>query len=466
MDSHLPNSIFLTDGRDTYTYADLFGFAHGLKRYLQQEPPNVLIPGIPDPGVILTIAACYLLNQPVLIFRPDNPESVKNYASEGSLLIHPNSTVFRDDELMKQLQAITPGDIKQSRENTPPARLNNLQRAILTLFTSGTTGQPKPVYITRNQLESAVANAARNFRPASDEMWLLCLPLFHMGGLGVIYRSLSYGSGIYSTGEFNAERCANTLNSDAGVRYASLVPTQLRRMLALIKPDKHHLKAVLVGGGPISATLLEQAKVKNVPAIGSYGMTETCGQIFAQPLNSKYAVPSGSAGRIFHGNRVQIRALDDETVLPAGQTGGIFLKGNQIPDPLLNPQLCDRYDSDGWFATADMGHLDANGNLYVDGRRDDVILTGGENVIPNQVEEVLAQFDSLGEVAITGLPDDEWGQRVVAVYTGKLPDKSILEQRIRLQLPAYALPKEWIKVDTIPKNDMGKVERKKLRLLI
>ncbi len=463
MNPDLPNKTFLSDGNTTFSYADLFGFARAFKQQIRTEPPLVMIPGVPEPDIILTIASCYLLDQPAMIFRPDQPEIIEKYASMGSLLIQPEATSYRNQFIKDNVRVIKPDTLDRSVDYLPPTPVNNNRKAVLTLFTSGTTGQPKPIHISRCQLDAAISNAARNFKPAPDESWLLCLPIFHMGGLGVIYRSVSYGSGIYLSPEFDAEQCADILNSNPEVRYASLVPTQLKRMIPHIYPDQHHLKAVLIGGGPIPATLLKMAKEKSIPAIGSYGMTETCGQIFAQPLNSKAPSPPGSAGKLFGGNRVQIRDIQTNKILPPDETGSIYLQGNQIPDFMMNQHLSDRFDSEGWFETADIGSIDEHGNLFVEGRRDDVILTGGENVIPYQVEEALATVDGIGDTAVIGLPDEEWGQRVVAVYTGKLPDDSTLYARLREHLPAYAIPKSWFHVDELPKNDMGKLERSRLR---
>ncbi len=461
-----PNKLFVTDGSNSSTYGDLNRFAAALQHRLSDPPPMILVPGLPETGIILTIASCYLLDLPVLVFRPDQIEAALTYAPEGSLFIKPDSISESTQIPGGHLPSLNPDKLDLKAD--PKIKTGNFDfnKPVLTLFTSGTTGEPKPVHITRRQLSAAVSNSADNFRPAPGELWLLCLPLNHMGGLGVIYRSLAFGSGIYLSGGFDVGSCAGIIEQNHEVCYISLVPTQLKRLLPFINPENHNLKAALIGGGPISGKLLQQAWQMNVPAIGSYGMTETCGQIAAQPLKNRQQFPAHSAGRIFSGNRIEIRDFENSRPLSAGKTGVIFLHGNQIPEPKLNPHLASRFDDKGWFATSDIGKVDSEGNIFIEGRRDDVILTGGENVIPLQVEQALSTLESTGEATVVGMPDEEWGQRVVAVITGREPGSEEIDRLLRPILPSYALPKEWIRVDELPRNEMGKVDRRRVRQII
>lgn len=460
------NDIFLVDDEVTLTYGDLFGFTTALAEKLDDSEKPVLIPGFRHPLIVSAVAACSLLGKPAIIFGDHNKQHATGLADKTSFYLTIDSLPTEFSVNCDSSQTIVLDPLSGKKDQTIRRFEEVDSRHLVTLFTSGTTGEARPVHISRQQMLTAANNAANNFKPDTGEQWVLCLPLFHMGGLSIIYRSLIYGSAIHLLRDFDSETFTRKIKHHHEIRYASMVPTQLHRVLKENPPENHFLKAILIGGGPISADLLNRARANHLPAIGSYGMTETCGQVAAQPVNNPEQTPVSSAGKLFDNHEIQIRDESNGKILPENSSGLIYLKGNQLPDIDLNPHLIDKFDEDGWFATGDFGYVDEQDNIYIEARREDLIITGGENVVPQKVEEVLLSIPALDDVAITGIPDEEWGQKIVAVYTGEKPADEQLQHEVRAKLPRFALPGAWIKVEAVPRNRLGKIERHKVREIV
>jgi O-succinylbenzoic acid--CoA ligase len=284
----------------------------------------------------------------------------------------------------------------------------------------------------------------------------------------VIYRSLLYGSGIYLRPDFEAEPIRKLLHENRSVMVASMVPTMLVELLEESFFRAHFdFKAILLGGGPISLELINRSITRGLPIVCSYGMTETCAQIAANPMlqPSGIYIPKNSVGPIFEPNRIQIRS-DDGDVLPSNESGKIWLKGPQIFDGYLDEELTQMaFDDDGWFHTGDYGHLNRRGHLFIETRRSDLIITGGENVNPTVVEEQLRSLETVIEAGVVGIPDKKWGQRVVAFITTSTreqPDEDQLKEALKSYLRSFMIPKEFILIDEIPKTPNGKIQRNEL----
>src|SRR4051794_9261372 len=291
------------------------------------------------------------------------------------------------------------------------------------IHTSGTTGRPKPIELTYgNFYASAVANAA-NLGAEPDDRWLCCMPLFHVGGLSILTRSaINQTEAVIHEG-FDVDRVKSAL-ADELITLISLVPTQLSRLLnaGLTKPPA--LRAILLGGGPIPAHLLET----DLPVIPTYGMTETCSQVWTgKPL------PGAEIAN--------------------GPDGELLIKG-----PMVAPNALAE---DGWLHTGDRGHIDEQGNLTVEGRIADTIVSGGENVSAAEVEEALLSHPAVTDAAVVGRPDPEWGQAVHAfvVVVGDVTD---LDAHLRERLAGYKRPKHIDQIDGIPRNAAGKILRGRL----
>jgi len=302
------------------------------------------------------------------------------------------------------------------------------------LFTSGTSGPAKPVFLSWGNWAAAAAASMAHLAHDVDDVWLQAMPLHHVAGLGIVLRSAYAGGSVRLLDRFEPVGYAAALRQ---VTLASVVPTMLKRVLDLDPVPYSGLRAVLVGGGPIPEGLLERAATVGIPALPTYGMTETCGQ-------AATLMPGSPLVRHAHPlPGVEVR-IDD---------GRIDLKGEMIS--------ADVTDDEGWFHTGDLGEIDDDGAIRVLGREDDMIITGGENVSPAAVEAALLRIDGVDSVVVLGVPSARWGSEVVAVYVGSAAPESLKSA----DLPSYALPKRQVKVDAIPVTALGKPDRSALQEL-
>ncbi len=321
--------------------------------------------------------------------------------------------------------------------------------------TSGTTGAPRWVVLTRDNVAAAVAASQARLGNTAADRWLLVLPLHHVGGLSVLWRTVAAGGGVVLHERFDAARVAATLRSGEAT-IASLVPTMLHRILAA-EPGPYPPVKVLLGGAAAPPGLVERGLDAGLAVLATYGMTEACSQVATVAPGEERAA-LGTAGRPLDG--VVVSVGDDGRIAVAGPTvspGRIVVAG-----PTVSPGYAGEPPREGPFVTNDVGRLDAAGRLVLLGRADDVIVTGGENVWPQHVEEVLRGHPAVEDAAVYGVADPEWGERVTAAFTGDatVPD---LAAWAADRLPPPAVPKDWRRVPAIPRTSLGKLDRDSLR---
>ena len=320
--------------------------------------------------------------------------------------------------------------------------------AALVVSTSGSTGNPRLAVLSRGAL---AASADLTHKALGGEgRWLLALPTTHIAGLQVLVRSLRSGlePEVLDLDEpFTAQRFADAVSamdvsSNEHPHYTALVPTQLQRLVddGAGLEALWQLDAVLVGGAAISPALLGRAKDAGVTVIRTYGMTETCG------------------GCVYDGI-----PLDGVTVDVDGD-GRIRVKGPVLFDGYLGGP--ESTSVDGWFVTSDIGHLDG-GVLTVEGRADNVLVSGGVKVPAEAVERALLEQSDVDEAVVVGVSDVEWGERVVAVVIGASSlDEARVMADLRGQIPDAWLPKTVIRVRAIPQLASGKADRAAVRALV
>ncbi len=337
--------------------------------------------------------------------------------------------------------------------------LNNLQAIV---FTSGTTGEPKGAMLTfANHFWSATASAFR-LGVNKDDRWLSCLPLYHVGGLAVVFRSCLYGTAVVLHEQFKVEAISESLDADA-ITLVSLVPTMMRRLLDYRqgRPWSTNLRHLLLGGAAASADLLEESESLRLPVRTTYGLTEACSQV-ATSLPKKTFHEAGSVGKPLLFSSVTIIDKNGK-VAAVGQPGEILVSGPTVMAGYYNdPQATAETLRDGYLYTGDFGYIDQDGDLWVLQRRDDIIISGGENIYPTEVENVLSQHPDIAAICVTAIPDQEWGQRVgamIVIRDGRsLTHAQILEYG-RLHLAGYKLPRVLKIVDQLPQTASGKIQR-------
>jgi O-succinylbenzoic acid--CoA ligase len=300
-----------------------------------------------------------------------------------------------------------------------------LEGDAVVIATSGSTGTPKGVVHTHASVAASAraTNAGIGVDPSTDR-WLCCLPVSHVAGLSVITRALVSGTPLHLLASFDAD--AVTAGALGGATLTTLVPTALTRI------DPRIFRRIVVGGtfppDPVP-----------VNCIVSYGMTETGSAVVYD-------------GRPLDG--VEIEVVDGDIRL----RGGMLLRAYRTDEPEGRSPLA----ADGWFDTGDAGEVAADGTLVVHGRRGDLIITGGENVWPVEVERVLERHPAVAEVAVVGRPDPEWGHRVVAVVVPTAdgpPTLDELRAAAKAELPAFAAPRAIEVLDRLPRTSLGKVSR-------
>lgn len=313
--------------------------------------------------------------------------------------------------------------------------------AYAVVTTAGSTGDPKGVVLTEGNVAAAIEASQARIGNDETDTWLLCLPLYHIAGLSVVWRSFAAGGSVLVHDRFDPAAVAAELRSGAATM-VSLVPTMLHRLLEVDPGPYPAVKGVLLGGGPASDALVEQGLDAGLPLLTTYGTTESASQIATvAPGEGRDAI--GTVGRPLDGMMV---AFDD---------GEIVVEG-----PAVSPGYLGEPRRTGPHHTRDLGHLDAAGRLVVTGRIDDIILTGGEKVAPQLVEAVLESFPAIERAVVVGVPDEDWGQAVVAVVEGEPLDEAALGARARAALAVHQVPKRWVRVDALPELPSGKIDRR------
>jgi O-succinylbenzoic acid--CoA ligase len=312
---------------------------------------------------------------------------------------------------------------------------------MLVVLTSGTTGQPRPVELSLGNIQASALASSWNLGVDPEDRWLAVLPLFHIGGLSILTRSAVYGTTAVIHDSFDADRVRDALE-DGGITLASFVPTMLRRLRDAGLEQAPRLRAALLGGGPVPPDLLEWARGLGLPVIPTYGMTETCSQVATQDPEEALAGERGA--RPLEGAEIEI-----------GAGGEILVRGAMVAAGALA--------EDGWLHTGDVGQIDAAGRLHVVGRLKDIIVTGGENVAPAEVEGVLQAHPAVTDSGVIGVPDPEWGEAVTAyVVLRSAADPAELIAHCASALSGYKVPKAIHVVDALPRNAAGKLIRGEL----
>ncbi len=307
----------------------------------------------------------------------------------------------------------------------------------LVIATSGTTGEPKGVELTHAALDAAHEAVHARIGREPGDVWLSCLPWHHVGGLQVMLRARRFGIPLVVHERFEVTRFAA-----ADATLTSLVPTQLVALLDA-GVDLSGLRVVLLGGGPASEALLERGRSAGVPIVTTYGMSETAGGCVydGRPLD-------GVAVAIRSDGRIALR-------------GPMLMRGYR-----RRPDLTSAAFDDGWLVTNDLGHIGEDGRLRVRSRADDVIVTGGENVVAGEVAHELRRHPAIDDAEVVGVPDERWGSRVVAVLVSRVePAPSLAELRewCRGRLPASAIPRGRVVVAAMPRLSSGKPDRLAIR---
>ena len=333
------------------------------------------------------------------------------------------------------------------------------------LFTSGTSGRAKGAMLTHGNHFAGAVGSALNLGVVPGDRWLLCLPLFHVGGLAILIRSAVYGVPVILHDAFDAGAVNRAIDTD-GVTLVSVVAVMLQRLIEERggQPLPASFRAALLGGGPVPEPLVQACAGLGLPVAPTYGLTEAASQVATLPPAEAVHKP-GSVGRPLWGTRIRI--VRDGVEVEAGEDGEIEVRGPTVMAGYYRDEAATAAAfNSGWLRTGDAGRLDAAGDLFVLDRRDDLIISGGENVYPAEVESVLLAHPAVLEAAVVGLPDPEWGRHPAAAVVlrpqATVTPQDLLEHCARA-LARFKQPRSIRIVEALPRTAAGKVQRHRVR---
>ena len=450
-----PEKLFIQFGDNQCSYLDIAEMVQTYSRSLLREniqPQDRILIYLPcGVELIEIILACFEIGAVAAPISPKLTEGERNVVIDK---IQPKLIITSWNKKLPDFPSPIPVSCIEELPNASSGcsvikndYIYNRDDITAIILTSGTTGIPKAVQLTYGNFEASCNNWNEFLKFQSNDQFLCCLPLHHIGGLAVMLRALMFGFSVNLVSTFEAKLVLDTIIKYP-VSIISLVPTMLKRILDLeggLKAIKS-LRWILLGGGPSPKYLLDLCIKEKLNIVKVYGMSETCSgtvglKLLDEPQNKLYA------GRPFNGAKIWT------------ENNELYISG-----PMVMKGYVGEAATNGHHNSHDLGQVD-NGNLvFLDIRRKDLIITGGENVNPLEVEEALLQIEGVTDVAVIGVEDVEWGEKVVAYIVNSefgIPS-SEFRMKLKGQISDFKIPKEFIQVSSIPRNELGKIEYKKL----
>lgn len=468
-----PQATAITDDRGVTSYAALGAMAAGLAQVIAKETPKESV------GVLLpasaSFAACFygaLLAGKSIV--PINfllsPQQIAHMIADSGI-----DTILTAPPLAEKFTGLPVKVIDLSQlpagcATTLPSSPKHMpdDSTAVILYTSGTSGLPKGVPLTHKNLDTCVKGCIEHVFRGSDHHFLGLAPLFHSTGFtGTLLAPLQLGTPVTYLGRFSPVATAKTIKEQKCDIIIG-VPAMYGAMLGLksaTPEDFAHTYALICGGEPLPGNIHYAFQQKfGKPLLQGYGLSETCGPI---AVNTPHAQRAGSVGQLIPGGKVRI--VDEHNKpLATGQTGEILLGGPSIMHGYLHLPEANKevMTDDGFFRTGDLGHVDADGYLFITGRAKDMIIVSGEKLAPRELEEMLIKVPTVAEAAVVGKKDESRGEVPVAFVVareGQTVDVNVLKEHLKTQsIPNWKMPREIIVVESLPRSPTGKVLKRDL----
>jgi o-succinylbenzoate---CoA ligase len=332
------------------------------------------------------------------------------------------------------------------------------------LYTSGTSGRSKGACLTWGNFMASAHASADRLGDTVRRRWLACMPLFHVGGLSILVRSVLFGGPVRLQPRFDAAAVSDALDG-GDVAGISLVPTMLSRLLAHRdgRAAPGGLEVLLLGGAAAAPELVARALAAGYPVCPTYGLTEATSQVA-----TAVPPPAGARGPspMLPVLGTEVRIVSEGRDVGPGTEGEILVRGATVMRGYLHDEEANtRALRDGWLHTGDIGYLDAAGGLHVLDRRDDLVVSGGENVYPAEIEAALLEHAAVEDAGVAGVPDADLGARIVAwvvIKPGCSASSESLQRHCRAMLAGFKQPREFRFVAALPRNAAGKLQRRRL----
>ena len=476
----------LTCGERSHTYRELYAAAGRTAAALRnQSLAHVALLDVSTPAVPFALFASAWAGLPFVplnyrladealagLFARIAPARLFAHPERSAqLAAHEGLDVTARDALLASAEA---GDVPEADWSMDPEEI-----AIL-LFTSGTTGEPKAAVLRHKNLVSYVLGTVEFAGAAEEDAALVCVPPYHIAGVASVLTSVYAGRRIVQLPEFDPHAWLRVAREEC-VTNAFVVPTMMSRILDALEDapaELPHLRALSYGGGKMPRPVIERAMeaFPGVAFANAYGLTETSSTLsILTPEDHREAMASeapdvrrriASVGKPLPGLEVEIRDEAGRAV-PPGVVGEIHVRGEQVAGEYLGQG--SRFTSDGFFPTRDGGFLDDAGYLFLEGRIDDVIVRGGENMSPGEIEDVLLGHDAVADVCVVGTADEQWGEAVAAVVvlrSGTAEDDALrqaLREHVRAALRGSRVPARIDFRPALPYNETGKLLRREVR---
>ena len=474
----LPDRIALVSGDRAYSYADLLRLAQAAATDLAEADVNRLgYLHVNSPAAPIALFAAALAGKP---YVPMNYRLTRSELDALLGRIAPARVITALEDMPEGIETVAPDVLTalSPHLSTEPVPCEN--DVAVELFTSGTTGAPKAAVLRHTNLLSYILGTVDFASADEDDAIIVTVPPYHIAGISTILSSVYAGRKMIQLPDFDPGEWLRLVREHQ-VSNAFLVPTMLSRIVDHVDAvgvdaaELPSLRALAYGGGKMPLTVIERAMAlwPSTDFTNAYGLTETSSTIcLLDPVAHRAAAQSSdpierrrlaSVGRPLPTVEVVVRDEAGRAV-EAGEPGLIFVRGDQVAGEYL--ATGSLLDADGWFATRDRGYLDAEGYLFLDGRDDDVIVRGGENISPGEIEEVLQSHPAVAEAAVVSIPDPEWGEGVAAAIILK-PGHSAQEEDLRCwtreRLRSSRVPQAFSFVEGLPYNETGKLLRRVIR---
>ena len=450
---HYPNRICINE----YTYNDIYrGVVHVARKLVPLKASRIAILSDNSVTMAIYLLATMLVHKEVLLLNVHlKPKEIENQLAQLDVttVLH---SVERRDQLSQSISTIvfeSLGTILSDVEIEDTFDWTFVDRDIAAIMnTSATTGQFKSVPLRWGQIRAHVQASKEVLGKTEQDNWLMVLPLFHVSGLSILMRSLYNGTAVTILPKYDEAQVLKLIESES-INMMSLVPTILTQLEPSI--THHKLRVILLGGEFIPMALIDACEKKSLPIYKTYGMTETFSQSVTFSVLD-YPHKRDSVGKPLPGMQVQINNPDIDGV------GEIHLTGPMVMTGYINKEPID-----GDLNTDDIGYVDEDGFVYILNRRKDLIISGGENIYPKELEDLVYTLPAVKECAVVPVPDPKWGQvpaLFLAFHDGESMTADAILSFMTKSLAKYKVPKYVKILPALPRNGTGKIVRNELRL--